>query len=190
MNIEKLANQAYDNAVEKGFELTDDRLEENLNKAIGELDEAQRHIDSSGDEAWQEVSNYSNMSDLNNTADMEIIDCYIRLLSIAYSLDIDFKETVISRMASATSKRCYSFPSFSLYITKLISSVISYDITTGVNVSPHLILSAISAIQYWCENVRDVDIWWLVKIKMEYNKTRPYLHGNKVRTPTGGVLEV
>jgi hypothetical protein len=188
------AEQCYQTALDNGFKFGDQFIAHNLSDAIGELFEGQRHIrdietpwfyqnekresiksflDNPAQAYWFKVVYREH---LENTVEMEIADCYMRMSSIGASLGSNYAPTSLSDYASQQISRCKTYDEFILRCAKWITRITSTPIDGGYSVEPSYVNPVLQGIEAWCD-AQNIDLEWFVGIKMRYNLDREYLHG-------------
>ncbi len=175
MNIKELAKTAHDTCVSKGFVY--DNYSRDLKDAVGELFEGDAWVNRYGCGGWAEFlvsrSNIKSLDmdsvimqyikDLNQTVEMEIADCKLRLASLAHGYDKPLEEDMYSRECGEKGRRCETYTDLMLHIMSCVNH-------------RNNIMGMIDSLDRWCEQ-NGIDLDWFCRVKLEYNKTRPFLHG-------------
>jgi len=188
INKYQSSKEAVETAKEHGFPFGGEADIKNLDDAVGELHEGSRHIRENGDKAWaynlkewtwlkeQKTIHYNTCKKyLLNTVEMEIADCHIRLQSIGGHYQADFGESGYSRLVSLTSSNIESYEGLSLYCAYCIGKIAKPNQNGLFKIRPDLIHAVLEALELWCSK-KGIDLEWFIKVKMEFNKGRPYLH--------------
>jgi len=176
MNKKIISIEAYENATSHGFAFDD--VNRNLVEAYGELVEGLEHIKRSGVNAWFGKGDASlfvgfDVGDrstynlcLENTVEMEIADCYIRLMAMCGAEESKFETTALVTGVANQIVKAQSYIDLMQACGERILGSSGFDpILHGV----------CDGIEQWCAK-DSIDLEWFVKVKMEYNKDRPYLH--------------
>ncbi|MCM1221073.1 MAG: hypothetical protein NC548_41980 [Lachnospiraceae bacterium] len=105
--------------------------------------------------------------DIKDTVEDELADAVIRLLDLAglYGHDLNNGGAVISNISSK-----HKFTENVWLIVR--------DLTTGSTALTQRMRAAIIELEMLAATY-DIDLWWHVQQKMQYNKFRPYMHGKK-----------
>lgn len=101
----------------------------------------------------------------DTTAD-ELADAVIRMLDLACAYDCDLHENV--QMASMDKR---------LPFTQNVWAIIRV-LASPTQMLATRLASSIVSVRLLCQ-FYDIDLWWHVEQKMQYNASRPYLHGKK-----------
>ena len=107
-------------------------------------------------------------SHIKDTVEDELADTVIRILDLAGSLELDF-----TRVSATTYFRQFHKFDFPENAYGFIKGFCNENIPII-----RRIVWAIAYIEGWAE-YEDFDLWWHVGKKMEFNATRPVLHGKK-----------
>lgn len=186
MNLNKLnelSKQAHEQAVKNGFWEKDYSGEHCLMMVISEISEAieadrkGRHSNKLGFELskenypWEDSpATYEHFfnAHIKGTVEEELADAYIRLLDLAGAQDMDIPDDLSEYLdyVEDTLKELEnrSFPEFCFDLCEMI--------TRGC------VIEAMCIIQTYCE-FKNIDIFWHIEHKMQYNKTREYKHGKQ-----------
>lgn len=186
MNLNKLnelSKQAHEQAVKNGFWEKDYSGEHCLMMVISEISEAieadrkGRHSNKLGFELskenypWEDSpATYEHFfnTHIKGTVEEELADAYIRLLDLAGAQDMDIPDDLSEYLdyVEDTLKELEnrSFPEFCFDLCEMI--------TRGC------VIEAMCIIQTYCE-FKNIDIFWHIEHKMQYNKTREYKHGKQ-----------
>lgn len=186
INLNKLRDEAYQNAVEHGWhdeELSDEHF---LCLVISELMEAVqaerkgKHADRiqfdnymSLRERSEEEFKYAFTHGIKDSVEDELADACIRLLDLAGLRNVDLGEVDVDEL------KC-SEGFFNWTFTESIYSIVS-DITDKDYIETHSLESymrvSLREIMSFCVK-KGIDISWHIEQKMKYNRTRPRMHGN------------
>lgn len=195
MDTMELAKKAVKTATEHGFcfegKANTVKL---LNLVVGELHEGLQHIEERKEFAWAHItetckwiikSSADSISTtiyeeyLANTVEMEVADCYIRVLAIlGYHNYNTTKEDIDSQTASITAGRLQSFDELVLHCTYIITKVMKANVGGYYHPRISLLLGVLGSLDNWCKSA-SIDLDWFVSVKMRINETRPYLHIKK-----------
>ena len=174
--LEAFAQEAHQVAVDHGWWDGDDRDNRELMALIhSEISEALEEYRSKRGMIW-----YAENGKPEGIA-IELIDAVIRICDFMKHRGIPFKKAE-NRDLEAKS----DLPVLAGFLHSLVGSLMWEDnlswedgrILNKKPVSRHL--SEVCYIIYCWLDIRGFDIWQLLEIKHNYNKTRPYRHGNKV----------
>lgn len=188
INLNKLRDEAYQNAVEHGWhdeELSDEHF---LCLVISELMEAVqaerkgKHADRiqfdnymSLRERSEEEFKYAFTHGIKDSVEDELADACIRLLDLAGLRNVDLGEVDVDEL------KC-SEGFFNWTFTESIYSIVS-DITDKDYIETHSLESymrvSLREIMSFCVK-KGIDISWHIEQKMKYNRTRPRMHGNNI----------
>jgi len=180
LNIYQWAKDSYEVTSSKGFSFSKDNYPALLKEIIGELFEADGHIAKVGDGAWFRnsdscayikskpipmITNDEVESLMLDTVEFEVGDACLRILSFIGSIngvvDFSYSNTPVSD----------SFDSMLLRVARVVSCVECLD---SVYMARGLV-QALGIMVNWCRS-ESIDLEWVLKVKMNYNRTRPYLH--------------
>lgn len=187
MNLSELVKQAHETAVEKGWydehkpfddlialchsELSEALEEYRKNVPGGKLNRDPMSIYYSGDGY---VSSDKTLRCLKPEGiPIELADVVIRIADMLgyYKVDVITLET-----------KDRTSPTFGEFISSMhyvLSQAYHYG-TSGDDINRNIcLIAAINFIQSYAK-INGIDLDEAIRIKMEYNKTRPYKHGNKV----------
>lgn len=186
INLNKLRDEAYQNAVEHGWHDEDLSDEHFLCLVISELMEAVqaerkgKHADRiqfdnymSLRERSEEELKYAFTHGIKDSVEDELADACIRLLDLAGLRNVDLGEVDVDEL------KC-SEGFFNWTFTESIYSIVS-DITDKDYIETHSLESymrvSLREIMSFCVK-KGIDISWHIEQKMKYNRTRPRMHGN------------
>lgn len=186
INLNKLRDEAYQNAVEHGWHDEDLSDEHFLCLVISELMEAVqaerkgKHADRiqfdnymSLRERSEEEFKYAFTHGIKDSVEDELADACIRLLDLAGLRNVDLGEVDVDEL------KC-SEGFFNWTFTESIYSIVS-DITDKDYIETHSLESymrvSLREIMSFCVK-KGIDISWHIEQKMKYNRTRPRMHGN------------
>ncbi len=109
---------------------------------------------------------------------VEMADCIIRILDYCGKANIDVDEYIKDLDIFSPIKKAPK------ELAELITSChcdlsAAYMQKNNITEVSDYLSNCISIISFWCKQ-NDVDLIEIIRIKHEYNKTRPYKHGGKV----------
>lgn len=176
IDLNKLAAELHEAAVEKGFWAVWDAEKKHLAKALSELGEVIR-ADSAGVMFEPEDS----ISGKPEGVVVELADFAMMLLEYAAHIEApikDFEETYckVEHLYAAGMKAIDQIPAYEL------ACILALDFTPNVIYGSERdgvhggIVSAFFVVKRWLK-VRGYDLLEIIRLKMEYNKSRPALHG-------------
>lgn len=174
-DIRALCIEAHENAVKHGFWSEKHDLKHYLMLVITELAEAVQayrkgkfcHREDYEDSIKQGISESTAfMLTVKDTFEDEMADACIRLMDLAGGMidECEFRDRVRFAKGFDANKE----------ITEVIWNGMHF-IDTNYYVDPDILACGLIRM---CEAM-DIDIEWHIRAKMAYNKSRPYLHGNK-----------
>lgn len=186
INLNKLRDEAYQNAVEHGWHDEDLSTEHFLCLVISELMEAVqaerkgKHADRiqfdnymSLRERSDEEFKYAFTHGIKDSVEDELADACIRLLDLAGLRNVDLGEVDVDELKCSEGFFDWTF-------TESIYSIVS-DITDKDYIETHSLESymrvSLRKIMSFCVK-KGIDISWHIEQKMKYNRTRPHMHGN------------
>lgn len=186
INLNKLRDEAYKNAVEHGWHDEDLSTEHFLCLVISELMEAVqaerkgKHADRiqfenymSLRERSDEEFKYAFTHGIKDSVEDELADACIRLLDLAGLRNVDLGEVDIDELKCSEGFFDWTF-------TESIYSIVS-DITDKDYIETHSLESymrvSLREIMSFCVK-NGIDISFHIEQKMKYNRTRPRMHGN------------
>lgn len=186
INLNKLRDEAYQNAVEHGWHDEDLSTEHFLCLVISELMEAVqaerkgKHADRiqfdnymSLRERSEEEFKYAFTHGIKDSVEDELADACIRLLDLAGLRNVDLGEVDVDELKCSEGFFDWTF-------TESIYSIVS-DITDKDYIETHSLESymrvSLREIMSFCVK-KGIDISWHIEQKMKYNRTRPRMHGN------------
>lgn len=186
INLNKLRDEAYQNAVEHGWHDEDLSTEHFLCLVISELMEAVqaerkgKHADRiqfdnymSLRERSDEEFKYAFTHGIKDSVEDELADVCIRLLDLAGLRNVDLGEVDIDELKCSEGFFDWTF-------TESIYSIVS-DITDKDYIETHSLESymrvSLREIMSFCVK-NGIDISFHIEQKMKYNRTRPRMHGN------------
>jgi hypothetical protein len=194
MNKNQTSAKAYKTAIEHGFKIGGVNTPDNLNNALGELQEGARHIRELGKLAFITSSNSNILKELmdsdishrpnvynfllDNTVEMELADTKLRLFTLGHHYKANWSESAYSRDQAAIARTLKTYAELSLHCSKLITNISHFIPDGRLVVESYSINAVIDSIDAWCGK-EGINIDWFVDVKMKYNEGREYLHGNK-----------
>lgn len=186
IELNKLRDEAYQNAVEHGWHDEDLSTEHFLCLVISELMEAVqaerkgKHADRiqfenymSLRERSDEEFKYAFTHGIKDSVEDELADVCIRIFDLAGLRGVDFS--------------CVSYPySKSIHeLKKITFTEWCFDITALITRYNHSFGFAMDAVfieiideMYFMSKIKNFDLLWHIQMKMKYNRTRPHMHGN------------
>lgn len=175
MNFNDLANKAHTNAVNHGFwkgRLSNEHCLMLVITEVGELVEADRKkrhakIDrfvEDGKEYPEFIGRFEDW--IKDTVEDEFADIAIRLFDLAGALGVDFDKMNPCRYHRAFDKFNFAENAFAL-CKGLARDVIGIE---------KRIQFGVEYVKKWAESL-NIDLGWHIDNKMNYNETRPILHG-------------
>lgn len=129
---------------------------------------------------------------IKDTFQDEIADVAIRALDLAGYLEVDFNGAIFKDIPTYSVKmNNVSFPKLLSYLTTYVSTYTHVPTLNGTLISWFELKkdhkptgrSFILNILSWCKTIakmHDFDLMQHIELKLAYNKTRPFRHGNKV----------
>lgn len=186
IDLNRLRDEAYQNAVEHGWHDEDLSDEHFLCLVISELMEAVqaerkgKHADRiqfdnymSLRERSEEEFKYAFTHGIKDSVEDELADACIRLLDLAGLRNVDLGEVDVDELKCSEGFFDWTF-------TESIYSIVS-DITDKDYIETHSLESymrvSLREIMSFCVK-KGIDISWHIEQKMKYNRTRPRMHGN------------
>ena len=167
VNLPQLAQEIHAAAVEKGFWDVEDAIEKHCAKMISELGEVAQ-ADRAG--VMYEIERDGGKPEgvVAELADfvMMTMDMYMHLLGTFPSDDIE----TWNENAEAVK------PLTELPVYMLVGSLTSTFVALCHVCDNSPMLQIVYAVYKWLQ-ARDYDLWEIIHQKMEYNKSRPALHG-------------
>lgn len=181
LSLNHLRDKVYKIACEHGFHETPHSAEHCLMLVLSEISEAVeadrkgRYLDS---KQYVDSFQHTDPIDVYNkyikgTVGEELADAVIRLLDFAglrginVEIPIDVVETLKLQVQSGTSRT----------FTEIMFNICE-AITAEYPDLEELIVTVISLIDVTCY-AYDIDLYWYIDIKMEYNNSREYKHNKK-----------
>lgn len=188
INLNKLRDEAYQNAVEHGWHDEDLSTEHFLCLVISELMEAVqaerkgKHADRiqfenymSLREKSDEEFKYAFAHGIKDSVEDELADVCIRIFDLAGLRGVDFSKVSLPYAINEKHIKELSKITF----TKLCYDVI---VLTGRYSSSNfpigVLLADILNDIYCISKIKGFDLLWHIEQKMKYNRTRPRMHGN------------
>lgn len=188
INLNKLRDEAYQNAVEHGWHDEDLSTEHFLCLVISELMEAVqaerkgKHADRiqfenymSLRERSDEEFKYAFAHGMKDSVEDELADVCIRIFDLAGLRGVDFSKVSLPYAINEKHIKELSKITF----TKLCYDVI---VLTGRYSSSNfpigVLLADILNDIYCISKIKGFDLLWHIEQKMKYNRTRPRMHGN------------
>lgn len=186
IDLNRLKDEAYNNAVEHGWHDEDLSDEHFLCLVISELMEAVqaerkgKHADRiqfdnymSLRERSDEEFKYAFTHGIKDSVEDELADACIRLLDLAGLRNVDLGEVDVDELKCSEGFFDWTF-------TESIYSIVS-DITDKDYIEAHSLESymrvSLREIMSFCVK-KGIDISWHIEQKMKYNRTRPRMHEN------------
>lgn len=193
INLNKLRDEAYQNAVEHGWHDEDLSTDHFLCLVISELMEAVqaerkgRRADVAKFNEWQgnnipfsEETRVRRFQEdfeayIKNSVEDELADAFIRMLDLAGLLGVSFlgvKFPLKIRDEIYKYKSQKTFTEWCYDLTRFIANYNSWRITTldfFVNILQEVFIMS---------KIKGFDLLWHIEQKMKYNCTRPRMHGN------------
>ena len=169
MNKIELSKQSYNTSIEKGFKF--DNINSLLVDALGELYEGLSVEMITGNVCidLEDIKTYlgaKSLAVLNDTREMEIADCYNRILSILGSKCHNFEPSALVTGVSSQIRKANKYTDFMQAVGERLLGSSGYEpVLHGV----------LDGIEEWCKR-QEINLEFFVTAKLEYNKTRPYLH--------------
>lgn len=188
IDLNKLRDEAYQNAVEHGWHDEDLSNEHFLCLVISELMEAVqaerigKHADRvqfdnymSLRERSDEEFKYAFTHGIKDSEEDELADACIRILDLAGLLGVSFsgvKFPLKIRDEIYKYKSQKTFTEWCYDLTRFIANYNPWHITTldfFVNILQEVFIMS---------KIKGFDLLWHIEMKMKYNRTRPRMHGN------------
>lgn len=193
INLNKLRDEAYHNAVEHGWHDEDLSTGHFLCLVISELMEAVqaerkgKRADVAKFNEWQgnnipfsEETRVRRFQEdfeayIKNSVEDELADAFIRMLDLAGLLGVSFlgvKFPLKIRDEIYKYKSQKTFTEWCYDLTRFIANYNSWRITTldfFVNILQEVFIMS---------KIKGFDLLWHIEQKMKYNRTRPRMHGN------------
>ena len=181
LNLYQWAKDSYEVSSSKGFDFSKESYPRLLKEIVGELFEADEHLETLGDGAWFRNSDmYDNImakaipditdSEVGvvmlNSVEFELADVCLRILSLIGSID-----GVVDFSYSSNLLGVESFDSLLLRVAKIVTSV---ECVGDVFMARGLV-QALGVVVNWCKG-EGINLQWCMKVKLNYNRNRPYLH--------------
>lgn len=189
MNVEAVIKEAYENAIEKGFHDGRDNIHEKIMLIISEIGEAleadrdgnradfedlevcQNSIIKSGmTEESSRITAFKNT--IKDTFEDELADVFIRLADLAgyMKVEADWSLVSVDRFKNIPENTGEQL----LLLTKTVCGI-KEGLGPGLK---YVFIDAMSFLLLIAK-YHNVDIEKHIELKMEYNKSRPALHGKK-----------
>ena len=165
IDLNKLAEELHAAAVEKGFWDVEEAEEKHLAKMISELGEVVQ-ADRAG--IMYEVERDGAKPE---GVVAELADFVMMLLDLQNHWGYKFLEEDIESWNKSEYKE--ELPKESAYI---LASLLAMNLMDSMHFDDDPILYMVYLPYKWCKG-RGYDIWEIIRQKMEYNKSRPALHG-------------
>ena len=166
MNIEKLIKENYRIAKSKGFYPEDSKIEDHLMgivSEIGEAYEAHRGGNSAPiDWAFENITPYQYTKYLSGTFEDEIADIFIRLFNLCGWLVTDIEKDFDPEFNDEFNNSS---------VRKKLFLVSTFIVNRNIDMTYYALVSI-------CKH-HNIPIEKHIQAKMEYNKTREYLHGKE-----------
>lgn len=188
IELNKLAQEIHAAAVEKGFWNVEDAMEKHIAKMHSELSEALNEDrmdrpmlyvdDIAVSEPVTDIHRFDGRKPEGIAA--ELADFVMMALDYTARASMDVDGIIGPKRNIMRSEMYYDYESMPLYklvlfchyaLDKTSSPDCRSDIQAGVQIMIH-------GVELWLEQ-RGVDLWQVIRLKMEYNKSRPPLHGRK-----------
>lgn len=188
INLNKLRDEAYQNAVEHGWHDEDLSTEHFLCLVISELMEAVqaerkgKHADRiqfenymSLRERSDEEFKYAFTHGIKDSVEDELADVCIRIFDLAGLRGVDFSK--VSLPYAINEKHIKE-------LSKITFTELCYDVIvltgrySSSNSPIDVLLADILNDMYCISKIKGFDLLWHIEQKMKYNRTRPRMHGN------------
>ena len=172
IDLNKLAAELHEAAVEKGFWDVEDAVEKHIAKMHSELSEA---VQADRADIMYEVERNGAKPEgvVAELADfvMMALDYLVQTdVTITDELSAKFEELANVPEAQNAAKACK--------LPQLVNSL-HHAVCDAQNDDISMLLGGLVFIHAWM-SLRDYDLWEIIRTKMEYNqKSRAYLHGRK-----------
>lgn len=165
IDLNKLAEEIHAAAVEKGFWDVEEAEEKHLAKMISELGEVVQ-ADRAG--VMYEVERDGAKPE---GVVAELADFVMMLLDLQKHWKYEFPEEDIESWNDSEHRE--EFPSEAAYN---VATLLAMNLMDSLHLDDDPILVMVYLPYKWCKG-RGYDIWEIIRQKMEYNKSRPALHG-------------
>lgn len=167
IDLNKLAEEIHAAAVEKGFWDVEDALEKHCAKMISELGEVVQ-ADRAG--VMYEVERDGAKPE---GVVAELADFVMMTMDMCIELKASFPDDDIETWNTneSAAEKLAEIPTY-LLVGALTASLASLGEITNSGPMLHILY----AVHGWLK-VRGYDLWEIIRLKMEYNKSRPALHG-------------
>lgn len=188
INLNRLRDEAYQNAVEHGWHDEDLSTEHFLCLVISELMEAVqaerkgKHADRiqfenymSLRERADEEFKYAFTHGIKDSVEDELADVCIRIFDLAGLRGVDFSK--VSLPYAINEKHIKE-------LSKITFTELCYDVIvltgrySSSNFPIDVLLADILNDMYCISKIKGFDLLWHIEQKMKYNRTRPRMHGN------------
>lgn len=186
IDLNRLKDEAYQNAVEHGWHDEDLSDEHFLCLVISELMEAvqaerkgkhtnriQFDIYMSLRERSEEEFKYAFTHGIKDSVEDELADACIRLLDLAGLRNVDLGEVDVDELKCSEGFFDWTFTE-SIYL--IVSDITDKDYIEAHSLESYMRVS-LRGIMSFCVK-KGIDISWHIEQKMKYNRTRPRMHGN------------
>lgn len=186
IDLNRLRDEAYQNAVEHGWHDEDLSDEHFLCLVISELMEAVqaerkgKHADRiqfdnymSLRERSEEEFKYAFTHGIKDSVEDELADACIRLLDLAGLRNVDLGEVDVDELKCSEGFFDWTFTE-SIYL--IVSDITDKDYIETHSLESYMRVS-LREIMSFCVK-KGIDISWHIEQKMKYNRTRPRMHGN------------
>ena len=179
-NLKTLSKEVYEANKAKGFHSEEISNETLLMLVVAELSEAVG-ADRKGKKAQLGVEAYSGTFDpkgfelwVKNTVEDELADAAIRLFDLAglRNVSVAIDKQLITEDLNMICEETFPESIYHICRTVLKNAVNANDELKDV------IKQSLSSIVAICEQM-NIDLWYYVELKLQYNKARPDKHGKK-----------
>lgn len=175
MDLNKLAAELHEAALAKGFWGVDDAAKKHVVKMLSELGEVVQ-ADRAG--VMFEIEHEGAKPE---GVAAELADFVMMALDYCAAMEIDIERMLIGitydsvRAMMESKMRDSSIPDLVLALFRALSGLTDPD---GFNYFDASLLSVVYLPRLWLE-LRGYDLFEIIRLKMNYNKSRPALHGRK-----------
>lgn len=173
MDLNKLANELHEAAVEKGFWSVEDAEIRHVAKMLSELGEAVQ-----ADRVGIMYSPEDSISGKPEGVAVELGDFVMMALDFAARLEIDLDRSLahardIYRSDAFGNIRAFSLPEMVMMLAHAIDMLTNADKPVEIDMA---YCSMICGPELWLEQ-RGYNLWEIIREKMKVNENRPKLHG-------------
>ena len=174
----QLRDKAYQDAKEKGFhdkEYSDEHWLMLIVCEIAEAVEADRKDSHANLAEYEDMPNdISFIVNMKDTVEDELADVCIRALDFMGLKEVGIRENV-DKLVEFSANAYEGSESFCETMLAFTSCLLNYDYRDRCDASTNSLLIVVFA---YCK-LHNIDILRHIQLKMEYNRTRPRLHGKK-----------